>query len=140
MTKDQAYKTVLATIAEIYDKQLSKQGRAIYWDSIKEFTAREMLLSIKAHIADPDRGRFAPKPADLHNQVNTLREKDRRIAERLFHPAMQSGRIKGEWIEFDGEKIGLPGNHRCEVRVLSRYLQQQVAENGIDNNKLLEGK
>lgn len=140
MNKDQAYKTVLATIAEIYDKQLSKQGRAIWFESIQDFTAREMLISIKSHIADPDRGRFAPKPADMHHQVKLLRQQDHHKVERIFHTALNGGKVTGAYVEFDGETIGLPGKHKCEVRLLTQYLKNLVAENGIDNNKLLESK
>lgn len=140
MDRTEAIKKMFVMICEVYDKQLSKQGREIFSDMLRGCTNREIAESIKMHIKDPDRGRWPPKPADLHYQVGILRESDRRKVERIAHPVLTAGNITGEHVEFDGGQFGLPGKHRCEVRLLTSYLQSQVAEKGIGNDKLLEVK
>ena len=53
MNKDKAYKTALALVAEVYDKTYSQQGRAVLWNFIKDFTAREIVNSFDRHIKAP---------------------------------------------------------------------------------------
>lgn len=65
MSKEQTFKMVVATLLEIYDKQLSPQGQKIWWNTLKPYSADQIAEAMQHHIQDPDNGKFAPKPADL---------------------------------------------------------------------------
>lgn len=69
MDKQQAFKIVIATISELYDKQISPQGQKIWWNALKDYTAEQIGMALQEHISDPDEGRFAPKPANLVGKI-----------------------------------------------------------------------
>lgn len=65
MDKQQIFKSIIATLHEIYDKQLSIEGQKIWWNAFKQYSAEQIATAMQKHIEDPDVGKFAPKPADI---------------------------------------------------------------------------
>lgn len=48
---------------------MSATQRAMYFRAMAGFSLDQVRAALDAHAADPDRGRFMPKPADLHEQL-----------------------------------------------------------------------
>lgn len=94
INKQEVFKSVIASLAEIYDKKLSSIGRQLWWSTLKPYTAEQIGSAMQAHLSDPDRGRFAPKPADLIAKIDGEgRERDalaHDLAIRQWDLAMQA--------------------------------------------------
>ena len=51
---------------EIYSvKQVSEQLMDIWWATLKPYDIADVCRALTKHISDPERGQFAPKPADV---------------------------------------------------------------------------
>lgn len=55
----------LTAASEVYDKPLSTAAIEVWWNLLRAFPAEKVDRAFKAHIADPDTGRFMPRPADI---------------------------------------------------------------------------
>jgi Domain of unknown function (DUF6475) len=61
----QAFARMLAGIAELYGKSLSRPLSELYWNLLKTYSLSELQIALKAHFCNPEGGQFFPKPADL---------------------------------------------------------------------------
>ena len=59
---------MLATM-EIYSKQPSKMAIQMYWNVLDRFTIEQVEHGLKAHLNDPEQGKFQPKPADIIRHI-----------------------------------------------------------------------
>ena len=59
------FTAILACMGELYDKSVSKTLTSIYWQALQQFELEDVKQAFKAHINNPDCGRFFPKPADI---------------------------------------------------------------------------
>lgn len=51
---------------EVYSaKAVSEQLLDIWWATLKEYSIDDVCVALTRHIADPERGQFPPKPADV---------------------------------------------------------------------------
>lgn len=70
MSKEQTFKEIVATMHEIYDKQLSSVAQKIWWNALKPYSSSQISQAMSDHLTDVDSGKFAPKPADLIAKIN----------------------------------------------------------------------
>ena len=59
------FSEALGGVAGFYGVTLPATSAAIYWSALAEHQFSDILDAIKAHIKDPERGRWMPKPADI---------------------------------------------------------------------------
>jgi hypothetical protein len=52
-------------IGETYDKNISKELMATYWNVLKRFDINEVVDAFGRHLENTDNGQFFPKPADI---------------------------------------------------------------------------
>ncbi|WP_018935674.1 MULTISPECIES: hypothetical protein [unclassified Thioalkalivibrio] len=50
---------------EFYDKTVSDGALRMWWATLEKHPIEEVRAGLQAHLQDPDRGRWAPKPADV---------------------------------------------------------------------------
>ena len=63
-------KALLATF-EIYSKELSEVVVKVWWAALKPYNVDDVCSALTKHISDPERGQFAPKPADVIRFLST---------------------------------------------------------------------
>lgn len=86
--------TLLVALGEYYERPLQRGVLALYVDALATFEIADVKRATRAHVEDPDRGRFFPKIAEL-------------IA-RIQPPASSASAIDdqaGEWWELVVERI-----------------------------------
>ncbi len=52
-------------LAEVYTRSLTEGQLSLYFDVLSKYQLEEVYRAIHAHVSDPERGQFFPKPADL---------------------------------------------------------------------------
>lgn len=61
--------TWLTGCADVYDREVSHAAMSIWWNILKAFDVEAVERAFKAHVADPDTGRFMPTPACIVGRV-----------------------------------------------------------------------
>jgi hypothetical protein len=61
---------VLAGVHDFYGKELSSFAATVWWQAVSGFEFEQATKAISAHLMDPDKGQFMPKPADLVRQLH----------------------------------------------------------------------
>ena len=56
---------VLTDVYELYGKECSRGLHALWWEALKGYSMAEVRGALSAHVTNPDRGQFLPKPADI---------------------------------------------------------------------------
>lgn len=56
---------LMADALAFYRQDLSTFALSVWWEACKGFTLEQVRKAMTAHAMDPERGQFAPKPADL---------------------------------------------------------------------------
>ena len=64
------FQKLLSDVLAFYRQDVSDFALSVWWQSCSGFEFEQVSKALTAHAMDPDRGQFAPKPADL---VRTLR-------------------------------------------------------------------
>jgi len=59
------FKALMASVADMYGKELSAPVLKIWWHSLKRFDFSAVNSALMDYIADPDAGVYMPKPADV---------------------------------------------------------------------------
>ena len=67
MTDDDfpAFQAALRAAAEVTGHALSEEQIMLYWDLLSDKNIDDVKAAVRAHLRDPDRGRFMPRPADI---------------------------------------------------------------------------
>ena len=61
-----AFVLMLEKVSKLYRKQeISVQSYGIYFDTLKAWSINDIRSAFNAHIQDPDKGQYVPKPADI---------------------------------------------------------------------------
>lgn len=60
-----AFAQLLADALAFYRQDLSTFAIGVWWQACDAFELEQVARALSAHALDPDRGQFAPKPADL---------------------------------------------------------------------------
>lgn len=59
------FQSLLTQVLAFYRQDASKFAIAVWWEACKAMTLDQVRQAMTAHAMDPERGQFAPKPADL---------------------------------------------------------------------------
>ncbi|MDR0458710.1 MAG: hypothetical protein LBH10_06775 [Burkholderiaceae bacterium] len=68
----------VAGVLSVYGRDVTEAGLSLWWAACSRFTLPQVLQALRAHVADAQRGRFAPLPADVVAQINGLNAGDGR--------------------------------------------------------------
>jgi len=66
-------KKVIAVASDIYKAEFSQITVTVWMTIFKEHNASDIQDALMAHISDPEKGRFAPKPADLLGKIEKMK-------------------------------------------------------------------
>lgn len=69
---------VLDAAYSLHSKSLSADARSLFFAALAEFSLADVRKAFSAHIKDPQRGQYPPKPADLIAQLRGNPEADGR--------------------------------------------------------------
>lgn len=61
---------VLGGVYDFYDRELSKFAVQVWLQSCDGYDIEQVTRALSAHLMDPDRGQFMPKPADIVRQLH----------------------------------------------------------------------
>lgn len=61
---------VLGGVYDFYDRELSKFAVQVWLQSCDGYDIEQVTKALSAHLMDPDRGQFMPKPADIVRQLH----------------------------------------------------------------------
>lgn len=64
------FSDLLTGAGELYGRTLSRELRALYWESLKRFDMADIREAFTAHALNADNGQYMPKPADIIRQIN----------------------------------------------------------------------
>jgi hypothetical protein len=59
------FAALMNALSELYGKESSKILSEIYWNTLKQFKWVAIEKAVKRYIADPEEGKFMPKPGDI---------------------------------------------------------------------------
>lgn len=68
-TDQTKFKEVLQGVHDFYGKDLSKFAMAVWFQACDTFDVEQVTKALSAHLMDPERGQFMPKPADIVRQL-----------------------------------------------------------------------
>ena len=60
-----AFRQLLTGIGLLYGKNLHEDVMDIYWQALRQVEFIEVKNALQAHVQNPDKGQFMPKPADV---------------------------------------------------------------------------
>ena len=60
---------LLAATFEVYGSAVSDTAMSIWWSALSAFSLAQVRAGLSAHIKNPERGRFSPKPADVIGEI-----------------------------------------------------------------------
>lgn len=60
-----AFRQLLTGIGMLYGKTLHENLIDIYWQALKHLEFSDVNAALQAHVQNPDKGQFMPKPADV---------------------------------------------------------------------------
>ena len=116
MDKNTVFKSVLATLNEIYDKKLSPEAQQIWWNALKAYDSEQIATAMQRHLSDPDSGRFAPKPADFIAKIQgNTKQRELSIEDKALQ----------EWekIKLCIRKVGAYGCYKSDDKVAIKAIQ-----------------
>lgn len=128
------FKNLLTDAMSFYRQDVSVFALSVWWQACEGFDFEQVAKAITAHATDPDRGQFAPKPADIVRQLaGTKTDKAMLAWGKAFDAASRVGAYTD--VVFDDPAIhatiedlgGWPKFCRTETSELS-YLQHRFAE------------
>jgi hypothetical protein len=64
------FAAVLAAVLGFYGQTATRFVVDVWWQACRGFELGQVRKALSAHAVDPDRGQWAPKPADLVRQLN----------------------------------------------------------------------
>jgi len=128
------FKTLLTDVLSFYKQDVSVFALSVWWQACEGFDFEQVAKAMTAHAMDPDRGQFAPKPADIVRQLAGTRTDKAMLAwGKAFDAASRVGAYTD--VVFDDPAIhatiedlgGWPKFCRTETSELS-YLQHRFSE------------
>lgn len=101
------FKEVITTIADNYSKTFTESEIKLWWTIFKPYLVEQFEQAVFQHIADPDSGMFAPKPANI---IRFLKPTEKQL-ERL-----SNDRAEIAWIEVEKKisSVGAYGSLKME--------------------------
>ena len=99
-----AFANVLTATAEVYNEKLTKTKTKMYFACLVSLPIEAVTSALERHMADTDRGRFFPKPADILYQARGSEEEQALGAWAEFLQLIRRHGTVGK-IEFDDEAM-----------------------------------
>jgi len=87
---NQKFVEVLAGVHDFYGKELTPFAAQVCHQACKQFDVEQVTKALSAHLMDPERGQFMPKPADIVRQLQGTHTDRSLIAWGKVFGAMQS--------------------------------------------------
>lgn len=81
--KKQFAEVMRATLG-IYDKEITAETLLIWWNALKTHSIELVREALSRHVQDKDRGRFAPKPADVIAMIDRMAPDGRPTADEAW--------------------------------------------------------
>lgn len=75
---------------ELYDKALSTEAMRLWWQALGDYQLEEVRGGLTRHIKDPDRGRWAPRPADVIAAIQAAYLEQWPAAEQAWAQAIEA--------------------------------------------------
>lgn len=130
----QRFASLLSDVLAFYGQDANPFSATVWWNACETFSFEQVSKAISRHATDPERGQFAPKPADIVRQLQGTATDRAMVAWGKFFDAM--GRV-GAYADvvFDDPVIhavvddmgGWPKVCRSEMSELS-YTQHRFTE------------
>lgn len=91
-TRDKpAFMQTLTAVADLYGKPISEAGWSIWWAALECYSLTKVQQALSAHVRDPDRGQFMPKPADVVRQIDGSKPTADQIIAMALNPTTPLG-------------------------------------------------
>lgn len=87
----QGFAQTLTAIADLYGKPLSDAGLQIWWSALEGYSLAKVQQALSAHVKDPDRGQFMPKPADVVRKIDGPKPTADQIIAMALNPTTPLG-------------------------------------------------
>lgn len=68
-TDDAKFLEILAGVHDFYGKELSTFAGKVWLEAVQSFGLEQVSKAFSAHLMDPERGAFMPKPSDIVRQL-----------------------------------------------------------------------
>jgi hypothetical protein len=89
-TDRKAFAQLLSDAMAFYRQDVSDFTLGVWWEACKGFDLEQVSKALTAHALDPDRGQFAPKPADMVRVLAGTSTDRALLAWSAVHGAMSS--------------------------------------------------
>lgn len=66
----QQFAKLLTATFEVYQAHLTPDAIGVWWSALQRYPLEAVRSGLSAHVTDAQRGRFAPKPADVIHQLS----------------------------------------------------------------------
>lgn len=74
---------LLMAAGEMYGKEISRELKRMYFDSLKDLSIEQVGAALNAHVNNPDSGQFFPKPADFRRHLQgTTKQQEQAVEDR----------------------------------------------------------
>ena len=83
------FSTLVTEVLAFYRQDVSRFAMSVWWEACKGFDFEQVAKAFNAHALDPERGQFAPKPADLIKALQGTKTDRARMAWGKTFDAMQ---------------------------------------------------
>lgn len=83
------FSTLVTEVLAFYRQDVSRFAMSVWWEACKGFDFEQIAKAFNAHALDPERGQFAPKPADLIRSLQGTKTDRARVAWGKAFDAMQ---------------------------------------------------
>jgi Domain of unknown function (DUF6475) len=84
-----AFKELLTNVMAFYRQDISTFALQVWWSACQGYDLEQVRKALNAHAVDPDRGQFAPKPADVVRALQGTKTDRARAAWGKVMDAMQ---------------------------------------------------
>ena len=61
--------SIVGCLQEVYEKSVTSNTLSVWFAALQAYPLEAVQAAIQNHITDPERGRFAPKPADIIGRI-----------------------------------------------------------------------
>lgn len=83
------FSTLVTEVLAFYRQDVSRFAMSVWWEACKGFDFEQVAKAFNAHAVDPERGQFAPKPADVVKALAGTKTDRARLAWGKAFDAMQ---------------------------------------------------
>lgn len=82
------FNVLLSGVFSLYRQDLSEFALSVWWEACKPYSIEQVRKAMTAHATDPERGQFAPKPADVVRVLHGTQTDRALLAWGKVHQAM----------------------------------------------------